>query len=333
MNYAIVIGINHYQKRPLKGAVNDAKDFAKWLEESKQVKSEQLKLLVSDEQNEVASFHHVDLAFVEILNDANKHVEEKNRLYFYFSGHGVGVSYSNTGLCLRWWQNALPSYNISTSAYQDYLINKAVFDEIIVFLDCCRDYDFLIEPRPPTMDVTFVGSRMTGMLICYSTVYGKVSHEIQKEIEEDPDNKRGAFTSFLLEALRGDADNDGDGFISADDLLTHIERNFKSYALRYNKIQDADGIVNPRGKGIRICEVSNNTLSYNYIITFKRKTNISLFDGANNPIAAANAIDVDLEQQLKIQLPKGLVKIVDNNTKEEKYFTNYNSNTLTYEQF
>ncbi len=336
MNYALVVGINHYNKRPLKGAVNDATAFANWLKESKQVEEKNLKLLVSTEANEIALDHHIDKAFLEILKDANVHAEEKNRLFFYFSGHGIGVSYSNTGLCLRMWDNELPNYNISSNAYSDLLVNKAVFDEIIIFLDCCRDYDFLIDPRKPALDTGFVGTRQTSYLICYSTVYGKVSHEIKKDPEnDDPENRRGAFTSFLLEGLKGDADVDGDGAVSGDDLLKHINSNFKTYALKYNKTQDADGFASSNGININICPVSRTGFDYNYIITFKRNSNISLYDGSFNPILinGAATADVAMDEELKIQLPKGLIKIKDNNSREEKYITNFNLNTLTNEQF
>lgn len=340
MNYAMVIGINDYLKRPLKGAVGDAEDFSKWLISSGQVEEKNLKLLVSTEKNEIARIDHVDTAFLQILKDAKEHLAEKNRLYFYFSGHGVGVSYTNTGLCLRLWQNDLPHYNISSRAYQDCLVNKGIFDEIIIVLDCCRDYDFLVDPKTPTLDVSlsYDEVRTTNFLIFYSTIYGKVSHEIKKDIhdesKEDQNKKRGAFTSFLLEGLKGDADVDGDGVITGNDLVSHIRDNFKSYALKHNKIQDADTWLSGAGMTIKVCEVSKTNLGYNYIITFDRASNISIYDGSNNLISTANSLKVEKGQELKIQLPKGLIRIVDNNEpRREKYLTNYNQNTVTNEYF
>jgi len=334
MNYAVVIGINDYLKRPLKGAVADATEFSNWLIQNNHVTAANLKLLVSASSNQVAATHDIDKAFVSILNDAEAHREEKNRLYFYFSGHGIGVSYTNTGLCLRFWDNDLPNYNISTREYQDTLVNKAIFDEILIFLDCCRDYDFLIEPHKPSLDRTRIGERQTSVLTCYSTAYGKLSYEIQKEINgEDSNNKRGAFTSFLLEGLKGDADVDGDGFITGDDLVNHISANFKTYALKYNKEQAAEATVSNNGNKINICSVAKTTAKHNYTITFKRQSNISIFDGGNNPVANATGINVVIGQELKLVLPKGLIKMVDNTTKEEKYFTNYNPDTESHEQF
>ena len=337
MNYAMVIGINEYETRPLRGAVQDAKRFAQWLRDTNQVNDSELELLVSDTGNRIATHDDVDAAFLKILKSASTNRNEKNRFYFYFSGHGVGVSYLNTGLCLRMWKDDMPSYNISSSAYQDFLVNQAVFDEIIVFLDCCRDYDFLVDPRKPSLNVTYSGARRTDVLICYSTLYGKVSHEIMKESSteapDDHDSKRGAFTSFLIEGLQGDADTDGDGIVSGDDLLTHIEQNFRSYALKFRKQQDADGTVSAGGRNIQVCKVSKTNLGYNYIIKFTRDSNITLFDGSNDPIQDAISLDVVAGQELKIQLPKGLIKVVDNNTGQEKYFTNFNLNTLANEQF
>lgn len=337
MNYALVVGISHYSKRPLEGAAEDAKKFATWLSESKLVEDSNLHFLASETSNDIADYKHIDQALLKILKDAGTHENEKNRFYFYFSGHGIGVSYYNTGLCLRLWNNELPSYSISFHAYEETLINKGIFDEILIFLDCCRDYDFLIDAKKPNLNTSYASSRKTSLLICYSTIFGKKSYEIPQdpntEIEEDANKKRGAFTAFLLEGLKGDADMDDDGKITGDDLLTHISANFKTYARKYNKEQDADGLVSADGRDIVICNILKNKLDYNYIITLTRKSSISIFDGSNSPVANFSNIDVEIGQELKVQLPKGLIKLKDDNTKEEKYFTNYNLNTLGNEQF
>ncbi|HTE23765.1 caspase family protein [Flavitalea sp.] len=337
MNYALAIGISHYQKRPLEGAAEDAEQFSDWLKKHQLVDDTRIKVLTSTDKNKLAMQEDIDLAILEILKDAAIHKEEKNRFYFYFSGHGIGVTYHNTGLCLRLWQSDLPNFNISSRAYQESLINKGLFDEILIFLDCCRDYDLLIEPKSPNFSTAYVGQRDTNVLICYSTVFGKKSYEIARvadtELTEDASKKRGAFTSFLLDGLRGDADIDGDGFISGEDLTTHIKDNFKSYALKHGKDQDADVMVSAGGLRINICKVEKNERAYNYSITFRRRSNISLYDGDNVPVENGVGINVVEGQTLDIQLPKGLIKIVDNVSKEEKYFTNYNLNTLTLEQF
>src|SRR5690242_12562975 len=105
MNYAVIIGIDHYEKKPLSAAVSDAKDFAACLIEKNLVPdtTENLKVLFSETTNQIANNLDIDKAIDDVIQDAKKHRAENNRLYFYFAGHGIGVTYDKTALCLRLW--------------------------------------------------------------------------------------------------------------------------------------------------------------------------------------------------------------------------------------
>lgn len=330
MNYALVIGINHYQERPLTGAVNDAVAFSKWLLDKQLVDKDHLKLLTSDTSNEIAMSHHIDIEIVKIVKDAQNYPNEKNRFYFYFSGHGIGVLFTNTGLCLRLWQNALPNCNISCSAYLDAIVNKAVFDEIITFLDCCRDYDFIVDPKSPMFDRINEGNKLTSFITFYSTVFGRVS----SEIVTNPQKKHGAFTSFIMDSLNGDAAGN-DGKITGNSLIKHIKDNFTSYALKHEIVQNADVVSNSTGGDIVICEIDNKSGKYNYAITFKRNTTVSFFDGLNNPVPVDGDTNITVTngEVIEVFLPRGIIRLKDNSTGEEKYFTNYNLETMSHEQF
>lgn len=94
MEYAIVIGIDHYDQRPLLGAVADADAFAKFLIDQKLIRNaSNLKLLKSDTSNSVALGPEIDKAIEEIVKDARTRRTETNRFYFYFSGHGIGNTF------------------------------------------------------------------------------------------------------------------------------------------------------------------------------------------------------------------------------------------------
>ncbi|TEB41313.1 hypothetical protein D0809_26155, partial [Flavobacterium circumlabens] len=67
MNYAIVIGIDHYEKKPLSGAVADAKAFADWLETKGGVQKENLKLFVSNSEDMLVSGPEIDIA-IDTIN-------------------------------------------------------------------------------------------------------------------------------------------------------------------------------------------------------------------------------------------------------------------------
>jgi hypothetical protein len=343
MNYAIVIGIDHYKERPLNGAVADAAAFADWLKTNNLIvyntgdtikNQKYLKLLTSAPDNEIALGHEIDIAINDISDDVRKYKNETNRLYFYFSGHGVGVSYSKTALCLRYWYSKLPNFCISISEYIDGVVNKGVFDELLVFLDCCREYDYQINTKPPGFDYqTKVGTKESpSILTCYSTTYGKLSYEIKVNSEDsqlNPDQKRGAFTSFLIEALKGDADSTLSGRITGSDLKKHIKEHFQTYALKNNKIQAAK-VTDDNGDAIVICNLVQKAIEYNFIITFNRTSNVSLFGPDAEEIFRS---DVVPGQKWFRNLAKGYHRVKDNNTNEEKYFANYSVNTINNEEF
>jgi|JFJP01.1.fsa_nt_gi hypothetical protein len=351
MNYAVVIGIDHYEKKPLSAAVSDAKGFAKYLFSKNLVSgstdtinkfkydhadinidkaiednsgADNLKLLLSDTNNSIADSRDIDRAIDDVIQDAKKHREEKNRLYFYFAGHGIGVTYDKTALCLRYWPNWL-NHCISSLDYKSWFINKGVFDEILIFLDCCREYDQNINAYSPAPDwETPIGQKSPKILICNATMYGKLSYEVGS------DKKRGAFTSFLIQSLNGDADQNNTGQITAFDLRNHIDKNFESYAVQNGKYQKAQVDPSNGGDTIVVCVVEKLTTNHNFEITFKRNSNVTLKGRDTKPIKTCDVKDGEV---WTCQLEQGFSVLVDNVTNEIKLIENYSENTMSYVEF
>lgn len=359
MNYAIIIGIDHYENKPLSAAVSDAKGFAKYLFSKKLVPAtsdtinkfkdenveinieralqdntgaDNLKLLLSETNNEIADNRDIDKAIDSIIQDAKKHRAEKNRLYFYFAGHGMGVTYDKTALCLRFWPNWF-NHCISSSDYKSWLINKGVFDEILIFLDCCREYDQNIDAKSPFPDwETPIGDKSPNILICNATMYGKLSYEI------GADKKRGAFTSFLIESLNGDADRNNEGRITSDALKNHINKNFETYATQQGKYQRGDAFTQGTcGDDIIICEVENLITEHNCEIIFKRNSNVTLRGRDTKPIKLSSIdlfkVDVKVGDKWDVKLEQGFSVLIDNQTNEKKLIENYSENTMTNVEF
>lgn len=349
MNYAIVIGIDHYEKKPLSGAVADAKAFANWLETKGGVLPDNLKLFVSDSADLLVSGPEIDMAINKMNTVARKN-NETNRLYFYFSGHGIGVTFENTALCLRLWP-ALINHCISGMDYRTWFTNGGAFDEILIFFDCCREHDTLIKGNSPTGPWNLpVGGRNPKVLICNSTAYGKLSYEVtidtvmdnpsaggaatdEQPKESESDKKRGAFTTFLIDSLNGDADSDATGQITAMNLMNHIRNNFKSHAEKFKKIQDASADSLNNGDQILICNVPVKLPKYNCEITFERNSNVTLY-GPNFESVWQGDVTIGQVLQLK-RLAKGFHQLKDNtNTAAPpKTFINYSPKTISYERF
>lgn len=349
MNYAIVIGIDHYEKKPLSGAVADAKAFADWLGTKGGVQPDNLKLFVSDSEDMLVCGPEIDLA-INKMNIAARKSNETNRLYFYFSGHGIGVTFENTALCLRLWPSLI-NHCISGMDYRTWFTNAGAFDEILIFFDCCREHDTLIKGNSPSGPWNLpVGSRNPKVLICNSTAYGKLSYEViidpvtdsssdpgaaadAQPKESESDKKRGAFTTFLIDSLNGDADSDGIGQITALGLKDHIRNNFKSHAEKFKKTQDAAADTLNGGDQILICDVPVKLPKYNCEITFERNSNITLY-GPNFESIWQGDVVVGQVLQLK-KLAKGFHQLKDNldATVPPKTFINYSPKTISYERF
>ncbi|MEC5166930.1 hypothetical protein RCH18_002679 [Flavobacterium sp. PL11] len=353
MNYAIIIGIDHYEKKPLSAAVSDAKGFARYLFSKKLVSAsaatiekfrgehteinidnalinntadDNLQLLISESTNEIADNRDIDKVINNIIQDAKKHRAEKNRLYFYFAGHGIGVSYEKTALCLRLWPEWV-NHCISSADYKSWFINKGVFDEILIFLDCCREYDQNIDAKSPMPDwETPIGDKKSpSILICNATMYGKLSYEV------GVDKKRGAFTSFLMDSMNGDADLNNEGRITSDALKKHINKNFESYANKEGKIQIGDAYTQgTNGDDIIICELEKFNALHNCEITFTRDSNVTLLAIDATPLRIDN---VKSGEKWDVNLQRGFSCIIDNVSNEVKLIENYSINTMTYVEF
>src|SRR5215469_5941856 len=93
-DYAVVVGIDEYPGyRSLKGAVADAKDFAKWLckeEFGGGVPVENCRTVYSVKEPLAPLQDQIDIAFDEIFAMVPPGKKDQaHRLYVYFSGHGM----------------------------------------------------------------------------------------------------------------------------------------------------------------------------------------------------------------------------------------------------
>lgn len=156
--YAIVIGIDNYANTPnnsafspLTSAVKDATLFMEWL------RSPSGGAIQEDPQhrriipifsptminNQLPSpmeakpvKDQVDDALIELGFTGGTRIGE--RLYFYFSGHGIGLGSGDVALMMANAFRAMESRNLGLRAYREYLQERHLFDEVIFIADCCR---------------------------------------------------------------------------------------------------------------------------------------------------------------------------------------------------
>ena len=148
-NYAIVVGLNRYPGIvPLQGPENDAKWFRTWLLTHSLVKAENATLILSsdfaaesetiDAQPDTAA---IDRAFERLLRIGIKKEKVGKRLYLFFSGHGFGPTINDAALLMANCDASLgiTGHYVNAVMYADFMATAAFFDEILLFMDCCRD--------------------------------------------------------------------------------------------------------------------------------------------------------------------------------------------------
>lgn len=236
-DYAIAVGIRLYSDfEELKTAPQDATRFIEWVsaENGGGVPEKNTKLLIT--RLETAPDNSIDWkpdqdditqALIEfgVRKGWKQKWEGRNgekflgrRLYFYFAGHGYGHTTTDVGMLMAdVATDFVPAKSESLELYRAFFARRALFEEIIFILDCCRDplptgihangslrgpiFD-LPEATPP-LDVA--------ELVVLAAAYGRKAYETL-----DPGTKEtsGVLTRILLMALRDGTSMDDRGRVT-----------------------------------------------------------------------------------------------------------------------
>ncbi|PVG00050.1 hypothetical protein CPB86DRAFT_813539 [Serendipita vermifera] len=246
--HALIIGINNYKSvDKLDGAVSDAKEFLKYLEECLKVPSRQIRLLLDEQASRTAIIE----AFHQLQNDSR--IKMDDPIIIFYAGHGTQLTPPaawEAGGAGRKIQALVPqNCTIEDGIYPipdrtiSALINgiaKKKGDNITVIFDCChsssgtRDtYNSshhirsveLPDNLPPHLDDSIWddGSTRGSSVAPGFTKTGLQSHvllaacsEHEQAIEQDG---HGQFTTALLRLLR----NEGAEKLTYSDVLRQLE--------------------------------------------------------------------------------------------------------------
>lgn len=221
-SWAVVIGINDYEGRPLKNARNDAEAFASLLKE-KYGFEEVISLLDKD-----ASRENILRYLREDLRDR---VGDEDRLIIFFAGHGESQPSKGSGRI---------GYIIPQDARKDTLIDHIDMDElrkacdripakhILIILDCCFSGVAAIttglrgknDEKPPKKLNDLYLRKLTEKKAYQIMTAGDVDQSIR---DSGCVPGHSAFTAALLDGLRGDADRDSNGLITATELFDYVQ--------------------------------------------------------------------------------------------------------------
>ncbi len=210
-DWAVVAGVNFYPKLypTLKGALGDAQRFSQWLKTSACLPDDQV-LEVPASQSEPASVDDVRPSFddgkgpfqrlAEIAGGRDLHYLGR-RLYIFMSGHGIlpaggKVEFSESALLMAK-RNIYD--HIAGRAHAELFRGPGVFDEVVLFMDCCRDWKANVPMTQPMIPVFPVDQRPAGRKF-----YIMATQPDSKSRETDklcPPEYSGYFTHVLLDAL------------------------------------------------------------------------------------------------------------------------------------
>ncbi|REC61865.1 hypothetical protein DRF65_14125 [Chryseobacterium pennae] len=242
-DFAVVVGVSHYKiLQKLDGPERDANLFLEWLKDENggNLPEENCYLLLSHIDNTKPIQDMIDDCFEEILEQVL--VTPGRRLYFFFSGHGIGVEWDATALILPKWTEVRRDYALSGKGYQNRLMKYGAFQQIFFFLDCCRNTRPSVQGADPQFNpiANLLNTRRSPSYIYSATEFGNKAYEadnLQGNATLPDDTKtQGLFTSSLLKGLKGAAEIDGN--ITTKSLSDYLSREVPPLALeKANVIQ------------------------------------------------------------------------------------------------
>ncbi len=196
---AVVVGVEEYPFFPtgVRFAHDDARDVARFLDEARRIADERLHRLY---QTPTAILRDDVL---HALRRAAQAVGPGGRVWFYFAGHGVLLPSGRALLLPR----ATPSDLAGGAVLVDELRALAADADVELFLvvDAChndrgRDGEVLFDVgRAAAVPRVAVPERAGVVLDWMAAGPGQTAHPL-------PPQRHGAFTSYLLQALAGEAD-------------------------------------------------------------------------------------------------------------------------------
>ena len=238
-DWAIVVGVRRYPGiSDLDGSENDAKDFRDWLVSPAggDVPAANVTLILSSNFPGPTdpTTAEVEKAFEALDDLAEKNKEEGNgrrvgrRLYLYFSGHGYAPSKDDAALLMA---NATPrrvGNHIAGRAWAEWFHDSGYFEEIALFMDCCRDSYTTVPMRPAHLNQVLNTDNIQSRKRFYA--FGTQWDRKAWEKKTPGDNKvHGIFTTALLSGLKGLAADSATGSITAGSLRAYLYQNMKNF--------------------------------------------------------------------------------------------------------
>jgi hypothetical protein len=228
-NLALVIGVESYRDLPrVENARDDAKRVRDYLHDVVDLPDDHIIMLTDDKAS---------------LTDINKYVDAwlprmargANRLYFYFAGHGSPDVNTGAAHLVPW--DGDPRFLKETAIDLGDLYRRLAQSgvrEVVVMLDACFSgagaRSVLPKGARPLVRVQVPNTPPAPMVVLSAASASQIAGPV-------PGGGAGLFTHYLIEGLDGPADADGDGQITAAELIGYVKPRVAREAQKENRDQ------------------------------------------------------------------------------------------------
>lgn len=206
-DFAVVVGIDRYGGlRDLQGAENDAGDFDAWLRKPTggDLPDDHIATLLGRELGPGTNprADEVDNEFSKLHSGLERRVNAGRtgrRLYIFLAGHGFDPEGDDAALLCATATPRRLGDHISGRLYSLWFKKAALFEEIVLIMDCCRDDYTRIPMRPPPWGEENRPGTRTKMFRGLATRWSFQSRE-----SLDPtggDRIRGFYSRVLIDVL------------------------------------------------------------------------------------------------------------------------------------
>ena len=231
---ALVVAIGNYKElTPLRGPGPDAIRFCTWLREKGGLKIENIKLVDGTEPGRPVNS---DIRDALIKLGVRMNTRRGRRLYFYYAGHGLGPKFNEVAIVpADAAQGMLEDACFGLNHCIDFFVKTGFFDELVVFMDCCRERE-----EVPTIGLPFKFERPfknarphVNHFVLMAVGDGAKSFEV-RDLSLDQERRfRGIMTAALIEGLNGapgaiDANNNVTSASLSRYVATRVEEEAKA---------------------------------------------------------------------------------------------------------
>lgn len=239
LHFAVCIGIDRYPGFPgrdLTSAARDARAFRDWLisPTGGALPEANVALVTLDADQPFDSVFearpkmHEVLQALDAFNERIRaHVavtpddRQRTRMYIYAAGHGLAIPNGEGAVLMADAMPRVPGFNVDLSLYADWYMHCGLVQEVIVFVDCCRE---VADGMPPSVVLfqhcRYPAQKGTIRFVAYASRYGEQAWE--PIAVDDPNLTRGYFTQALIEGLNGAAQETETRQVTAASLATYV---------------------------------------------------------------------------------------------------------------